>query len=225
MLSKLPPVVRLMLRVATLVLGLLGFPIATAAAQDAPRGSECLAMGMRRPGRGLCRCAGWQKRRKRSPSLMRAIDLLHRHARGGGDRNRLQWRLYHRPPARVVTINRAHSTHYTLFPDPRIPHVLHGWNDDGSPARINERIGDVLIPQARRQPFRGDRPARYRDGPDRRNRSLVGLPMTVWTPLDEFMRRIGQQFEIDQRTERSFTISRDSLPSTPTASFFEALFK
>ena len=31
----------------------------------------------------------------------------------------------------VVTMNRAHSTHYTLFPDSRIPHVLHGWNDDG----------------------------------------------------------------------------------------------
>jgi uncharacterized membrane protein len=26
----------------------------------------------------------------------------------------------------VVTMNRAHSTHYTLFPDKRIPHVLHG---------------------------------------------------------------------------------------------------
>ena len=45
----------------------------------------------------------------------------------------------------VVTMNRAHSTHYTLFPDPRIPHVLHGWGDDGEPARINQRIGDVLI--------------------------------------------------------------------------------
>ncbi len=33
----------------------------------------------------------------------------------------------------VVTMNRAHSTHYTLFPDPRIPHVLHGWGDDGQP--------------------------------------------------------------------------------------------
>ncbi|HEX3862153.1 MAG TPA: MBL fold metallo-hydrolase, partial [Stellaceae bacterium] len=45
----------------------------------------------------------------------------------------------------VVTMNRAHSTHYTLFPDPRIPHVLHGWSDDGQPARINQQIGDVLI--------------------------------------------------------------------------------
>jgi L-ascorbate metabolism protein UlaG (beta-lactamase superfamily) len=45
----------------------------------------------------------------------------------------------------VVTMNRAHSTHYTLFPDPRIPHVLHGWGDDGQPAHIDERIGDVYI--------------------------------------------------------------------------------
>jgi L-ascorbate metabolism protein UlaG (beta-lactamase superfamily) len=45
----------------------------------------------------------------------------------------------------VVTMNRAHATHYTLFPDPRIPHVLHGWGDDGQPAHIDERIGDVYI--------------------------------------------------------------------------------
>ena len=31
----------------------------------------------------------------------------------------------------IVTMNRAHSTHYTLLPDPRIPHVLRGWGDDG----------------------------------------------------------------------------------------------
>jgi hypothetical protein len=30
------------------------------------------------------------------------------------------------------------------------------------------------------------------------------------------MRKIGQQFEIDERTERSLTISRDSLPAAPT---------
>jgi hypothetical protein len=30
------------------------------------------------------------------------------------------------------------------------------------------------------------------------------------------MRRIGQQFEIDVRTERTLRISRSSLPGTPT---------
>ena len=37
----------------------------------------------------------------------------------------------------VVTMNRAHSTHYTLFPDPKIPHVLHGWGDKDQPAHVN----------------------------------------------------------------------------------------
>src|SRR3954451_18324882 len=45
----------------------------------------------------------------------------------------------------VVPMNRVHSTHYTLFPDPRIPHVLHGWGEDGKPAVVSERIGDTFI--------------------------------------------------------------------------------
>ena len=36
------------------------------------------------------------------------------------------------------------------------------------------------------------------------------------TPLDDFMRKIGQQFEIDMRSERTLKMSRDALPSTPT---------
>ena len=36
------------------------------------------------------------------------------------------------------------------------------------------------------------------------------------TPLEEFMRRIGQDFAIDVRTERTLTISLGTLPSTPT---------
>ncbi len=36
------------------------------------------------------------------------------------------------------------------------------------------------------------------------------------TPLDEFIRRIGQQFAVDERSERTLVISRQSLPGTPT---------
>jgi hypothetical protein len=36
------------------------------------------------------------------------------------------------------------------------------------------------------------------------------------TPLSDFMTRIGQQFEIDQRTERTLKISLGTLPKTPT---------
>ncbi|RZI38948.1 Zn-dependent hydrolase, partial [Herbaspirillum sp. HC18] len=45
----------------------------------------------------------------------------------------------------VVTMNRAHSTHYSLYPDKRIPHVLHGWSDDGKPAIVSQRISDTFI--------------------------------------------------------------------------------
>ncbi len=175
----------------------------------------------------------------------------------------------------VVTMNRAHNTHYTLFPDPRIPHVLHGWGDDGQPARIAERIGDVFIRNVTTdiRRYYGDDSGgeMIKDGNSififevaglcighlghlhhklddshftaigrldilmvpidgtytmsldgisditRRLRASVVLPMhRFMTPLDEFMRKIGQQFAIDTRTERTLTISRETLPSTPT---------
>jgi L-ascorbate metabolism protein UlaG (beta-lactamase superfamily) len=175
----------------------------------------------------------------------------------------------------VVTMNRAHSTHYTLFPDPRIAHVLHGWGDNGQPARISERIGDVFIRNVTtdiRRYFGEDSSGEMiKDGNSififevaglcighlghlhvklddsqfaaigrldivmvpidgtytmsldgiseitKRLRASVVLPMhRFMTPLDEFMERIGNQFEIDRRTERSLTISRETLPSTPT---------
>jgi L-ascorbate metabolism protein UlaG (beta-lactamase superfamily) len=175
----------------------------------------------------------------------------------------------------VVTMNRAHSTHYTLFPDPRIPLVLHGWGEGGQPARIAQRVGDVYIRNVttdiRRYFGDGPNAEMIRDGNSififevaglcighlghlhhkldeshlaaigrldivmvpidgaytmsldgvseitRRLRASVVLPMhRFMTPLDEFMRRIGQDFAIDVRPERSFGISRESLPGTPT---------
>jgi L-ascorbate metabolism protein UlaG (beta-lactamase superfamily) len=46
---------------------------------------------------------------------------------------------------RVVTMNLAHSTHHTNNPDPRIEHVLRGWNPEGGPAEHHLQVGDVLI--------------------------------------------------------------------------------
>lgn len=45
----------------------------------------------------------------------------------------------------VVTMNKAHSGHYTLIPDPQIPYVLHGWSDDGNPAKHSLTVGDTYI--------------------------------------------------------------------------------
>lgn len=53
------------------------------------------------------------------------------------------------PPPRlpdVVTMNKAHSTHYTLSPDTGIKHVLHGWSDVPSEkAEHRLMVGDVYI--------------------------------------------------------------------------------
>lgn len=46
----------------------------------------------------------------------------------------------------VVTMNKAHETHWTAFPDPAIPHVLPGWGEEFG-SGINHRVdlGEVLI--------------------------------------------------------------------------------
>ena len=46
---------------------------------------------------------------------------------------------------RIVTMNRAHSTHYTYNPEPEIEYVFHGWGDDGEPARHELAIEDVWL--------------------------------------------------------------------------------
>lgn len=49
------------------------------------------------------------------------------------------------PLPTVVTMNHAHATHFTYFPDPGIKHVLRGWNPEGGPAQHLLKVGDVLI--------------------------------------------------------------------------------
>ncbi|MBZ9791409.1 MBL fold metallo-hydrolase [Rhizobium sp. 3T7] len=46
----------------------------------------------------------------------------------------------------VVTMNRAHSSHYSLVTDPAIKYVLHGWSDvPGEKAKVNLVVGDTYI--------------------------------------------------------------------------------
>ena len=46
---------------------------------------------------------------------------------------------------RVVTMNQAHTSHYSENPDPRIEYVLRGWNPEGGKAVIRQQVDDVLI--------------------------------------------------------------------------------
>ena len=265
-----------MLRSFSAAFALLCQLIIPAAAQDASRSSECLAMTNAPPratpvslrpaaakiDEVAITYAGHSTYYIDTPAGVRiATDYSGAYTTG-------------RPPD-VVTMNRAHSTHYSLFPDSRIPHVLHGWGDDGQPARIALRVGDVLIRNVTtdiRRYYGDDSGGQMiKDGNSififevaglcighlghlhhkldeshyaaigrldivmvpidgtytmsldgisditRRLRASVVLPMhRFMTPLDDFMRRIGQQFEIDMRTGRTLKISRDSLPSVPT---------
>ena len=45
----------------------------------------------------------------------------------------------------IVTMNHAHSTHYTDRPDPGIKHVLRGWRDDGKPTDWDLQYLDVRV--------------------------------------------------------------------------------
>src|SRR5436190_18650359 len=46
----------------------------------------------------------------------------------------------------VITMNHAHTTHYTESPDPGIPHVLRGWASEyGKPVRHDTQIRDVRV--------------------------------------------------------------------------------
>lgn len=49
------------------------------------------------------------------------------------------------PPPTVVTMNRAHSSHFTNNIDPAIAHVLRGWTETGEPARHDLDVGDMHI--------------------------------------------------------------------------------
>ena len=55
---------------------------------------------------------------------------------------------WYRPPAlpTVVTMNKAHSSHYTLTPEPGIEYVLHGWLDGSEKGADHDVVaGDTYI--------------------------------------------------------------------------------
>jgi len=264
-----------MLRTLSAIFALLGSLIAPAVAQDNQR-SECLAMANAPP-----RATPVSLRRAAAGTDEVAITYgghsTYYIDTPGGIRIATDWNGYYRMGRLpdVVTMNRAHSTHYTAFPDPEISEVLHGWGENGHPAKISEKIGDVFIRNVTTdiRRFYGDHSGAnmIKDGNSififevaglcighlghlhvklddshfaaigrldilmvpidgtytmslegiseitRRLRASVVLPMHRFeTPLEDFMQRIGKDFEIDRRAERTLRISRETLPASPT---------
>jgi L-ascorbate metabolism protein UlaG (beta-lactamase superfamily) len=272
-----------MLRSFSAILAVLGSLISPVAAQDAPRTSECLAMANAAP-RATPVSLRLAAAKADEVAITYAGHSTYYIDTPGGVRIATDFSGAYRTGRLpdVVTMNRAHGTHYTMFPDSNIPHVLHGWGEDGQPAKIAQRVGDVLIRNVTTDIRRyfGDSSSSemIKDGNSififevaglcighlghlhhqlddshfaaigrldivmvpidgtytmslggvsditRRLRASVVLPMhRFMTPLDDFMRRIGQQFEIDVRSERTLKISRDSLPGTPTVIILEGV--
>ena len=272
-----------MLRSLAVALAFLGSLIVPAAAQQQPLRSECLAMANAPP-----LAVPVSLRRTAAKAEDVAITYVGHSTyyidTPGGVRIATDFNGAYRTGRLpdVITMNRAHSTHYTLFPDPKIPHVLHGWGENGQAAQVSTRVGDVYIRNVptdiRRYYGEGTSGAMIKDGNSififevaglcighlghlhhklddthfaaigrldivmvpidgtytmsldgvseitKRLRASVVLPMHRFaTPLDEFMRLIGQQFVIDQRTERTLKISRDTLPGTPTVIILEGV--
>src|SRR6202171_407013 len=136
---------RSMMRYLAVVSALLCQPIGSAAAEEPVR-SECLAMANAPP-----RATPVSLRRVAAKAEEVAITYAGHSTyyidTPGGIRSATDYSGAYRTGRLpdIVTMNRAHSTHYSLFPDPHIQHVLHGWGDDGQPAHIAERIGGVSI--------------------------------------------------------------------------------
>ena len=49
------------------------------------------------------------------------------------------------PLPRVITMNKAHSSHFTSAPNPGIEYVLRGWDPSGAPAKHGLVVDDVYI--------------------------------------------------------------------------------
>jgi L-ascorbate metabolism protein UlaG (beta-lactamase superfamily) len=64
----------------------------------------------------------------------------------------------------AVTMNRAHSSHFTDYPDPAIKYVLRGWNPQGDgPAVHDVEIGDIRVRNVTTD-IRGGMVGRVKDG-------------------------------------------------------------
>jgi L-ascorbate metabolism protein UlaG (beta-lactamase superfamily) len=49
------------------------------------------------------------------------------------------------PVPDIATMNHAHDSHYTDYPDPAIAHVLRGWNPAGGPAKHHLHVKDLMV--------------------------------------------------------------------------------
>ena len=134
-----------MIRIALALLSLLAAP---ALAQDR-RPSHCIALAEATPGLEYVQLASYGAPLERNTVRLNYIDhsMFLLETAGGlaavTDYTGFIGNLDLIPD--VVTMNNAHDTHWTAFPDPAIPHVLEGWARDGQPADHYLDLGEMLV--------------------------------------------------------------------------------
>lgn len=260
-------------RAIHLVLGLLAYFLAsaTAFAQEAPQQSSCLALAGEFPGIVRASFTPAQSTQQGPVTITYAGHSTYVIETPAGVRIATDFSGYYGadPLPRVVTMNKAHRTHYTDNPDPRIEYLLRGWNPQGGPARHALTVDDVFIRSVSTDirsgaameadgnsifvfevaglcighlghlhhrlenahyaaigrldiimvPIDGGMTqslANMREITDRLHSSIV-LPMHRHaTPIAEFTSMMGEEFVVDFRGSRSFSVTLRDLPRRPT---------
>ena len=205
-------------RLVLIALWCLGLTPPAALAADGPR-SQCLAMAQRLPNvvyaslrvaaneSVTIRYAGHSTYVIETPGGVRiATDYTGTYDTGG--------------VPDVVTMNRAHTTHYTLNPDPRIKHVLHGWGDGGEAAKHALTVGDAFIRNVptdiRRYIYDGDSTAMVPNGNSIFIFEIAGLCIGhlghLHHPLDDsHIAAIGRLDIVMAPIDGAYTMSLDGM--------------
>jgi len=265
-------------RLAALLAFLL-WPLAVAFAREDPVPSRCLAIAQALPGVTYANFTPAQASTSGEVKITYAGHSTYVIESPAGVRIATDFNgIYGSDPLpRVVTMNKAHRTHYTNSPDPGIEHVLHGWNPEGGPARHRTVVDDVYIRNVTTD-IRSWGGELERDGNSififevadlcighlghlhtrlsdqqygqigrldivmvpidggltqsigsigeitTRLHSSVVLPMHRHaTPMNEFLRSVGEGFAVDFRDSPSFTVSLKTLPRQPTIVVLEGV--
>lgn len=140
------PVCRALLAALTLTLVFAAPQDATAQNADGPVPSSCLAMAQSMPPVLKASFTRVQAEEE-TVTITYAGHSTYRIDTPGGITIATDYSGHYgtTPTPHVVTMNKAHRTHYTDMPDPTIEHVLRGWNPDGGPAKHAQVVEDVYI--------------------------------------------------------------------------------
>jgi L-ascorbate metabolism protein UlaG (beta-lactamase superfamily) len=129
---------------------MLALPVVATQAQDDPPPSRCVAIANALPGVTYAKFSATpaQANKGEEVTITYAGHSTYVIETPGGVRIATDYSgVYGSDPLpRVVTMNKAHRTHYSDAPDPGIEYVLRGWNPNGDgPAKHALVVDDVYI--------------------------------------------------------------------------------